>query len=109
MQGYRERAIPCAHPRRLRLATTVGGSSSSAIRITRAKRALRPPPVPLGFIAGGAQHFVLSEVGAVTKPSSAWKEIGIWTGAPILSSGLGALLAQWRTIVRSTSAFSRWR
>jgi OPT family oligopeptide transporter len=42
------------------------------------------------------------EVGAVTKPGSSWKEIGIWTGAPILvSSGLVAFLAQWRTIVRA--------
>jgi uncharacterized oligopeptide transporter (OPT) family protein len=41
-------------------------------------------------------------VGAVTKPGSAWKEIGIWTGAPILvSSGLVAFLAQWRTVVRA--------
>ncbi len=41
-------------------------------------------------------------VGAVTKPSSAWKEVGIWTGAPILvSSGLVAFLAQWRTVVRA--------
>jgi OPT family oligopeptide transporter len=39
---------------------------------------------------------------AVTKPGSAWKEIGIWTGAPILvSSGLVSFLAQWRTIVRA--------
>ena len=41
-------------------------------------------------------------VGAVTKPGSAWKEIGIWTGAPILvASGLVAFLAQWRTIARA--------
>lgn len=41
-------------------------------------------------------------VGAVTKPTSSWKEIGIWTGAPILvSSGLVAFLAQWRTVVRA--------
>jgi OPT family oligopeptide transporter len=43
-----------------------------------------------------------AQVGAVTKPGSAWKEIGIWTGAPILvSSGLVAFLAQWRTVVRA--------
>ena len=43
-----------------------------------------------------------AHVGAVTKPGSAWKEIGIWTGAPILvSSGLVAFLAQWRTIARA--------
>lgn len=41
-------------------------------------------------------------VGAVTKPTSAWKEIGVWTGAPLLvSSGLVAILGQWRTIVRA--------
>ena len=41
-------------------------------------------------------------VGAVTKPTSGWKEIGIWTGAPILvSSGLVAFAAQWRTFVRA--------
>jgi OPT family oligopeptide transporter len=43
-----------------------------------------------------------ASVGAVTKPGSAWKEIGIWTGAPILvSSGLVTFLAQWRTVVRA--------
>ena len=41
-------------------------------------------------------------VGAVTKPGSGWKEIGIWTGAPMLvASGLVAFLGQWRTIVRA--------
>ncbi len=44
-------------------------------------------------------------VGAVTKPGSAWKEIGIWTGAPMLvSSGIVAFLAQWRTVVRAIEA-----
>ncbi len=41
-------------------------------------------------------------VGAATKPGTAWKEIGIWTGAPLLvASGLVAFAAQWRTIVRA--------
>ncbi len=41
-------------------------------------------------------------VGAVTRPQSAWKEIGIWTGAPLLvSSGLVAFAAQWRMIGRA--------
>lgn len=41
-------------------------------------------------------------VGAAMKPGSAWKEIGIWTGAPLLvASGLVAFAAQWRTIVRA--------
>ena len=41
-------------------------------------------------------------VGAVTRPQAAWKEIGIWTGAPLLvSSGLVSFAAQWRTIGRA--------
>lgn len=41
-------------------------------------------------------------VGAATRPHAAWKEIGIWTGAPLLvSSGLVAFAAQWRTIGRA--------
>jgi uncharacterized oligopeptide transporter (OPT) family protein len=41
-------------------------------------------------------------VGAVTHPGKAWKEIGIWIGAPMLvSSGLVAFSAQWRMIVRA--------
>lgn len=44
-------------------------------------------------------------VGAATHPGKAWKEIGIWTGAPMLvTSGLVAFAAQWRTIVRALSA-----
>jgi uncharacterized oligopeptide transporter (OPT) family protein len=41
-------------------------------------------------------------VGAAAKPGSAWKEIGIWTGAPMLvTSGLVSFAAQWRTIGRA--------
>lgn len=42
--------------------------------------------------------------GAATLPKSAWKEIGIWFGAPLLvASGLVQLAAQWRTIVRAVA------
>ncbi len=42
------------------------------------------------------------DVTAVTKPGSAWKEVGLWLGAPMMvSSGLLAFLMQWRTIVRA--------
>lgn len=42
--------------------------------------------------------------GAASKPQSAWKEIGVWLGAPLLvASGLVQLAAQWRTIVRALS------
>ncbi len=41
-------------------------------------------------------------VGAATRPGTAWKEIGIWAGAPLLvSSGLVSFAAQWRTIARA--------
>ncbi len=42
------------------------------------------------------------ELGAVTAPKAAWKEIGVWVGAPILvASGLLAFLLNWGTIVRA--------
>lgn len=41
-------------------------------------------------------------VGAVTRPQAAWKEVGIWTGAPLLvASGLVAFATQWRMIGRA--------
>jgi OPT family oligopeptide transporter len=44
-------------------------------------------------------------VGAATKPGSAWKEIGIWCGAPLLvASGLVSFATQWRTIVRALAS-----
>ncbi|AKV04646.1 Oligopeptide transporter, OPT family [Labilithrix luteola] len=44
-------------------------------------------------------------VGAASKPASAWKEIGIWIGAPMLvASGLVSFAAQWRTIVRALAS-----
>ena len=42
------------------------------------------------------------DVTAATAPAKAWKEIGLWLGAPMMvSSGLLAFLLQWRTIVRA--------
>jgi len=47
-------------------------------------------------------------VGAVTKPGSSWKEIGIWTGAPLLvGSGLVTFAAQWRTVGRLVGSVRR--
>ncbi|MBK6692071.1 MAG: OPT/YSL family transporter [Myxococcales bacterium] len=41
-------------------------------------------------------------VAAASKPASAWKEIGIWLGAPLLvSSALVSFAFQWRTIARA--------
>jgi len=48
-------------------------------------------------------------VGAATKPGTAWREIGVWSGAPLLvSSGLVSFALQWRTIVRAfTGLFAK--
>jgi uncharacterized oligopeptide transporter (OPT) family protein len=41
-------------------------------------------------------------VTAATKPSSAWKEIGVWVGAPMMvTAGLFGFARQWRTVVRA--------
>lgn len=43
-------------------------------------------------------------VTAASKPGSAWKEIGVWIGAPMLvSAGLLAFAMQWRTVGRALS------
>ncbi len=45
-------------------------------------------------------------VYAVSKGTKAWKEIGLWLGAPIMvASGLLSFVFQWRTIVRAFSGF----
>ncbi|KAA3605763.1 MAG: OPT family oligopeptide transporter [Planctomycetota bacterium] len=45
-------------------------------------------------------------VYAATTAGTAWKDIGVWIGAPILvASGLLAFLMQWKTIARSFSTF----
>ena len=41
-------------------------------------------------------------VTAATRPATAWKEIGVWYGAPLLvASGLTGFALQWRTIARA--------
>lgn len=46
-------------------------------------------------------------LGAATKPGSAWKEIGVWLGAPLLvASGLVQMATQWRTIVRALAGLA---
>jgi len=44
-------------------------------------------------------------VHAASKPSSAWKEIGLWVGAPLLvASGLTSFLLGFRTILRALAS-----
>jgi len=46
-------------------------------------------------------------VHAASKPSSAWKEIGLWIGAPMLvSSGLVSFLLGFRTILRAMKSLA---
>jgi OPT family oligopeptide transporter len=48
------------------------------------------------------------EVFAVTRPQVAWREIGLWAGAPILvSAGLLSFAFQWRTIGRAFAGFRK--
>lgn len=48
------------------------------------------------------------EVLAVTRPQTAWREIGLWAGAPILvAAGLLSFAFQWRTIGRAFAGFRR--
>ncbi len=48
------------------------------------------------------------EVAAVTSPGKAWREIGLWAGAPILvASGLLSFAMQWRTIARAFQGFAK--
>lgn len=45
---------------------------------------------------------------AVTAPGKAWKEIGLWFGAPLLvSSGILNFALQWKTIVRAFQGFGK--
>ncbi len=58
---------------------------------------LAPPAFASEWVDAGGKL-----VGAATRPQTAWKEIGIWTGAPLLvASGLVSFAAQWRTIGRA--------
>jgi uncharacterized oligopeptide transporter (OPT) family protein len=46
--------------------------------------------------------------GAATSPMRAWREIGIWIGAPMMiAAGLLTFFAQWRTIVRAVRGLGR--
>jgi OPT family oligopeptide transporter len=64
---------------------------------------LAPPAIESHWINAAGKL-----VGAAQKPASAWREIGVWTGAPMLvSGGLTSFAMQWRTIVRAFSGLFR--
>lgn len=62
----------------------------------------------LAYIIGPEAQLVMSpnidgvDFAAVSKPGKAWKEIGLWLGAPMMvASGLIAFAFQWKTIGRA--------
>ncbi len=51
---------------------------------------------------------VALQAGAIDAPGPAWREIGVWVGAPIMvASGLLSFAFQWRTIKRAFSSLGR--
>ncbi|MCK6522680.1 OPT/YSL family transporter [Myxococcota bacterium] len=68
--------------------------------------------VTLAYVLGPAAYdttWVSAVTGetvrAATAPYKAWKEIGLWFGAPVLvASGLFGFATQWRTILRALSS-----
>jgi uncharacterized oligopeptide transporter (OPT) family protein len=69
--------------------------------------ALTGPRICFSMVAGGLllMYFVGPAAlanGAAHSPGRAWREIGIWIGAPIMiAAGLLTFFAQWRTIARA--------
>src|SRR5262249_4687070 len=46
--------------------------------------------------------------GAVNSPAAAWRDIGVWLGAPLMvAAGLTSLAFQWRTVGRAFGGFSK--
>jgi len=75
--------------------------------------ALTGPRICLSMVAGGLllTYLVGPDAlanGAATSPDRAWREIGIWFGAPMMiAAGLLTFFAQWRTIVRAMRGLGR--
>ena len=75
--------------------------------------ALTGPRICFSMVAGGLllMYFVGPAAlanGAAHSPGRAWREIGVWIGAPIMiSAGLLTFLTQWRTIVRAMRGLGR--
>jgi uncharacterized oligopeptide transporter (OPT) family protein len=61
----------------------------------------------VGFIGPAALHAMWTNVAGVSVaaargPGSAWKDVGVWVGAPMLvSAGILSFAFQWRTIARA--------
>jgi uncharacterized oligopeptide transporter (OPT) family protein len=83
------------------LRTTVSMAAGGLILIL----ALGPPAMGWEWTNAGGQL-----VTAVTRPGAAWKEIGIWYGAPLMVAyGLVTFALQYRTIARAFTGLGRPR
>jgi len=69
------------------------------------------PTTLLGFMHRELEELAKAQTfGAVSKPSHAWKEVGLWLGVSImLAYGILQFLTQWRTILRAFSGLGRNR
>ncbi|MAW60179.1 MAG: hypothetical protein CMJ94_05010 [Planctomycetes bacterium] len=68
--------------------------------------------IALAYVIGPAAYEIAwtgpdgDTLYAVSSPGRAWREIGLWLGAPIMvASGLLSFALQWKTIVRAFSGF----
>jgi uncharacterized oligopeptide transporter (OPT) family protein len=74
---------------------------------------LTGPRICFSMVAGGlALLYLVGPAalanGAAQTPARAWREIGVWIGAPMMiAAGLFAFFAQWRTIARAVSGLGR--
>ena len=75
--------------------------------------ALTGPRICFSMVAGGLLLMywlgpAALSVGAAHSPDRAWREIGIWVGAPMMiAAGLLTFFSQWRTIVRAMGSMGR--
>jgi uncharacterized oligopeptide transporter (OPT) family protein len=75
--------------------------------------ALTGPRICFSMVAGGVLLVywigpAALLAGAAHSPGRAWREIGVWIGAPMMiSAGLLAFFTQWRTIVRAMSGLGK--
>jgi uncharacterized oligopeptide transporter (OPT) family protein len=75
--------------------------------------ALTGPRICFSMVVGGLLLMVwvgpsALAVGAAHNAGRAWREIGVWVGAPMMiAAGLVTFLSQWRTIVRAMGGLGR--
>lgn len=69
--------------------------------------ALTGPRICISLVVGGLLLTywlgpTALSVGAARSPDRAWREIGVWIGAPtMIAAGLVAFFSQWRTVLRA--------